>query len=180
MMPGAEAPGRDGADLAWRVHPAAERPGLAVAIAALIVVLGLLAGLWMGSRYWAVFACGVLFLSLEAFFLPAAYELRADGVHVGKPFSRVIRPWPAIRRMAVDPQGITLSPFRRRSWLEPYRAVRLRFRRAAAGGEDPTAGAARRYLLARLDPAEVVIEGVASEEIAAARGGAISGTGEAR
>ena len=142
--------------LAWRVHPAAERRGLAVLVASLILLLAVLAAAWMGSAYWGIFAGVVLFLSLEAFFLPASYELDGEGVRVRKPFSRVERPYDAFRRAVFDPTGVTLSPFRRRNWLESYRAIRLRFSRAHARADgDPEPGEVWEFLRARLDPEQV-------------------------
>ena len=156
--------------IAWRVHPARERRGLAVLVGALILVLSLLAGIWMGNTYWSVFALAVLFLSLEAFFFPASYELHGEGLVVRKPFSRVERPWSAFRRAVFDPAGGTLSPFARRHWLESYRGVRLRFGAAergpgnhADGGGDATVAEVRRFLLAHLDPERVRIVGLSGE-----------------
>ncbi|MBD3237498.1 MAG: hypothetical protein GF330_12400 [Candidatus Eisenbacteria bacterium] len=148
------------AELAWRVHPAAERPGLAVVVAGLILTLAVLAGVWMGSAYWGVFAGVVLFLSLEAFFLPASFELDAKGVRVRKPFSQVERGWETLRRVIFDPAGVTLSPFARRRWIEPYRALRLRYPtgRRTAAGEVPAR--LRAYLLARCDPSRVRMVGL--------------------
>jgi len=155
-MPEASAPVPEA--IAWRVHPALERPGLGALILALVVVLSVLIGLWMEGPYWSVFAFGVLFLSLEAFFLPSRFELGAQGVVVRKPFSQASRPWDQFRRVVFDPVGVTLSPFSRRHWLDPYRSVRLRF----GCGRDRSQGAdqegVRRFILAHLDAERVVIE----------------------
>jgi hypothetical protein len=93
----------------------------------LLVLLGLALGLWMRSWFWGVFAAGVLFLSLESFFLPTRYELGASGLVVSKAFSSSKNPWEAFRRVYRDPHGLTLSPYRRRTFLEPYRSQRILF-----------------------------------------------------
>lgn len=150
--------------LTWRVHPAAERPALALVVGALILLLGVLAGVWMGSPYWGVFATVVLLLSLEAFFLPASFELSESGVRVRKPFSQVERPWDAFRRVVFDPAGVTLSPFAERRWIEPYRALRLRYRTGSSAGEDDLPARVRECLLAHCDPQRVRMVGLSAGE----------------
>ncbi len=147
--------------LAWRVHPAADRLGLGIVVFGLIVALSVLVGFWMEGIYWSFFAFAVLFLSLEAFFLPSRFELTADGVTVHKPFSNMTRPWDHFRRVVFDPVGVTLSPFARRHWLESYRAVRLRFGTPERGeGSDPTREEVRRFVIEHVDPERVHIEGL--------------------
>ncbi len=144
--------------LAWRVHPAGERPGLGALILALIVGCSVLVGIWMGGAYWGVFAFGVLFLSLEAFFLPSRFELDAQGVVVHKPFSQASRPWNQFRRVVFDPFGVTLSPYSRRNWLDPYRSVRLRFPGGGRASAGPDREQVRRFVLAHVDAAQVTVE----------------------
>lgn len=174
----------EGSSLGWRVHPAAERPTTGILVLAAILVLSFLAGLWMGGPYWGAFAFVVLFLSLEAFFLPGSFELSEQGVVVKKPFSRAERPWEHFRRVVFDRAGVTLSPFARRSWLETYRALRLRYptraaaaRRGPSGGETRAMGAAgdaqaegvavpapeeiQAFILAQIDREKVAVVGLA-------------------
>ena len=168
--------GSDGAaaELAWRVHPAFERKGLAVAICAMIVGLSVLTAAWMQTAYWGVFAGIVLFLSLEGFFLPSRFLLGRAGVEVRKPFSCVKREWGSFRSIWFDGVGVTLSPYGRRHWLEPYRGVRLRY---GVGRQAPQRAAVQRFLLAHLDTERVRVGGLKPEERAAmaqeTQGGAV-------
>ncbi len=158
--------------MVWRVHPAAERRGVALLVISLILILSILAGFWMqGNFYWSLFAFVVLFLSLEAFFLPSRFELDASGVTVKKPFSRVVRPWDHFRRVGFDRVGITLSPFRRRHWLDSYRSVRLRLSRASGG---PTPAEVRGFILAHVDTASVRIEGAEDSRATPAGSGEVA------
>lgn len=152
-----EQPG--GEQLRWRVHPAAERRLLAIVIAVLIVILAALAGVWMRGVYWGFFAALVLFLSLEAFFLPSTFELDAAGVRVRKPLSTVEKPWSAFRRVVFDPIGVTLSPFARRSWLEPYRALRLRYPQRG----EPSIASVQRFVLAHIAGEGVTVIGASAD-----------------
>ncbi|MBM3316223.1 MAG: hypothetical protein FJY75_00050 [Candidatus Eisenbacteria bacterium] len=147
------------AGLDWRTHPAAERRGVAAGVTLLMLAMAVLTGFWMGGAYWGVFAFLVLFLSLESFFLPTTYELRAAGIIVRKPFSRAERSWDAFRSAWCDGYGVTLSPFARRHWLESYRGIRLRL--PARGG--PGAEELRSWLRERLDPERVEFHGLKSE-----------------
>jgi hypothetical protein len=144
------------AEIAWRVHPAAERRGMAVFVLALILALSVLAAAWMRGAYWGLFAFLVLFLSLESFFLVSRYALGPEGVRVERAFSRSERAWSSFRSAWFDASGVTLSPFGRRHWLETYRAVRLRYGRTPGA---PTREAVNEHLLAHLDPAQVQIHG---------------------
>ncbi len=149
--------GADQDRLAWKVHPAAERPVVGAIVVVAVVVLSILTALWMDGPYWGVFAFVILFLSLEAFFLPSRFELSAEGVTVHKAFSNVTRPWDHFRRIVFDAVGVTLSPFGRRHWLETYRAIRLRFRRGMRGEVE-------QFILSHIDRAEVQVLGLSEEE----------------
>jgi hypothetical protein len=168
-MAEAQAQAPVAAVLAWRVHPAAERWGLAVGISAMILALSVLTALWMQTAYWGIFAGLVLFLSLEGFYLPSRFQLGTEGVEVRKPFSRVVREWGTFRSAWFDRVGVTLSPFGRRHWLEPYRGIRLRY---GVGPAAPRRAEVQRFLLAHLDLEQVTLGGLSAAEREAAAGDA--------
>ncbi len=151
--------------LTWRVHPAGERKGLTVAVSLVILGVSALTGIWMDGvtgvpmegLYWSLFALLVLLLSLESYFLPTRFTLSGGEVAVEKIFSRTRRSWSDIRGAWFDRVGVTLSPFARRHWLEPYRSVRLRYPRP---GRSPSEEDIRAFLRAKLDPARVAITGL--------------------
>ncbi len=111
--------------MAWAAQPVRRQPVRGVLVGAGIVVAGVLLGLWMRSMVWGLFALGLLFISLEAFFLPTRYELGAEGVRIRRGFSDGRHAWKEYRRVYADRHGLTLSPYRRRTVLEPYRSARL-------------------------------------------------------
>jgi hypothetical protein len=123
----AEPVSAEASPLTWVSHPLRRRP-VPGALAGLGTVLAALAlGVWTRSLLWGVFSAGALFLSLEAFFLPSRYEAGPADLVVQKAFSNVRTPWGSFRRVYEDRHGLTLSPYRRRTILEPYRSVRLLF-----------------------------------------------------
>ena len=63
--------------------------------------------------------------SLGSALLPGTYRLDPSGVTLGVgPFARH-RPWDDMRRAVRSSEGVLLSPFATRRWLDAYRAVFL-------------------------------------------------------
>ncbi len=142
-----DLPAAEVAPLVWVAHPLRRRPVFGSLIGLGIAALAVAVGFWTGSTLWGLFSAGVLFLSLEAFFLPSRYEAGPVELVVQKAFSNVRTPWVSFRRVYEDRHGLTLSPFRRRSLLEPYRSARLLY----DGGD---AGLIRAFVRARCPEAE--------------------------
>lgn len=139
----------DSAPLVWVSHPLLRRRVLGVLVGSGIAVAALALGFWTRSLLWGAFSAGVLFLSLETFFLPCRYEAGASEMVVQKAFSTGRTPWGTFRRVYEDEHGLTLSPYRRRAFMEPYRSTRLLF----DGGE---ATAIKELVRARCPEAEWV------------------------
>jgi hypothetical protein len=99
----------------------------AVAIAILAAALGL--AIWGRDPLLSLVGLLVLFLSLSRYFLPTRYTVGDEGVEVATLLGRSQRRWSGLRRASADPRGITLSPYTRQSWLDPYRSVRLLYHR---------------------------------------------------
>jgi hypothetical protein len=89
----------------------------------------MLAAFWGRSGFWGFFSFAVLFLSLESFYFPTRFVLEEKKLTVIRRFSRSERDWSIFRRCCEDRDGLTLSPFTKSSWLETYRAIRVRFGR---------------------------------------------------
>mgnify|MGYP001160733177 CR=1 FL=1 len=124
---GEPADGEPAALLAWTAQPFLRRRTRGWLTLAAILGIGLMAGMLTQAAHWALFSMLVLFLSLESFYLPTHYELHRDRVGVRKVFSKSGYPWTNFRRIYEDRHGLTLSPYRRRAFLEPYRSQRLLF-----------------------------------------------------
>lgn len=112
---------------AWTAHPFRREPQRGALVLAIIAGIAGAIFYVTTSVFWAFFSILVLFFSLEGFYLPTHYQLLPDRVHVSRVFSKSERPWSAFRRVYEDARGLTLSPYARRSVLEPYRALRLLF-----------------------------------------------------
>ncbi|MFN0152689.1 MAG: hypothetical protein ACKVU1_18455 [bacterium] len=137
--------------LEWRAHPARARRR---ATAALVAFLGaVLAGIWLALRDPFSVALALVFLAgaLAPWFLPTSFRVDAEGAASMRAGIARRRRWDEIRSVYIDARGVTLSPFSRRSWLEPYRAMRLLF----AGNTDAVVGALERRLSERCRNGEV-------------------------
>ena len=112
--------------LVWSVTPWATQR--VKGISALVVILISIYGsfLW-GGPVLGFLAVLILVGGMGSFFVKTEYRLTPESVSVRSPFQRVSRPWSGFRRAYVGAQGVSLSPFKGRHILEPYRSVVLRF-----------------------------------------------------
>jgi len=122
----------DGASLEWQAWPARERPLVAVLAAIFVVVVSVVLAGVGGHVLVGLGAVIVLFGSLNPFFSPTTFRLDDAGITAERWPVRKARAWTEIRAAFADARGLTLSPFRGRSLLEPYRGVRLFY----AGNEE--------------------------------------------
>ena len=109
----------------WTLNPWRDRPARAWTAAAFI-----LAGTWIvsGLGLPTLAACALaagLGASLGSAILPGHYRLDDAGIALGVgPFTQR-RPWSEIKRAVRARDGVLLSPFEHRNWLDAYRAMFL-------------------------------------------------------
>ncbi|HMI30486.1 MAG TPA: hypothetical protein VK527_02015 [Candidatus Limnocylindrales bacterium] len=123
VAPGPSAPQA----LEWSVWPARRKPWAAAVLLASLAVLGALVAQGTGDRVLGVAAPLFILASVGSFIAKTEYRLTPESVEVRTLGVARVRPWGEMRRATVDRQGIFLSPFEKRSWLEAYRGVRLPF-----------------------------------------------------
>jgi hypothetical protein len=107
------------------VWPARGRPIATIVLIAGAVVLGVL--ILQGTRDPVLGIAAPLFVlaSLGSFLLPTEYRLTQDAVEVRSLGVVRVRPWAEVRRVVDEGSGALLSPFESKSWLDPYRSIRL-------------------------------------------------------
>lgn len=123
----------DESRLEWHAWPARERPLVAAGAALFVVLVSVLMAGIGGHVLVGLGAVVILFGSLNPFFSPTTFRLDHEGVTLERWPVKKTRAWRDIHGAYADRHGLTLSPFRGRPWLEPYRGVRLLF---AANGAD--------------------------------------------
>ena len=115
--------------LAWRVHPARERPVAACAALVVIAAMAWLSADLMEHAGWGVFAAVVLLVALQRFFVPSEYCVDAEGVTVRLPWTTQRYRWEAVRRFVHGERGGFLSSRSRPSALDAFRGMPLLFGR---------------------------------------------------
>jgi len=121
-------PARDAPEtLEWSVWPARDRPWAAAVLLVSLLVLGVLVAQGTGDRLLGVAAPMFVLVSVGSFIARTHYRLTAEAIEVRALGVSRARPWGEMRRATLDRDGIFLSPFEKRSWLEAYRGVRLPF-----------------------------------------------------
>ncbi len=81
----------------------------------------------LGSPVAGLFAAALLAAAIGDYLFPVRHELRLRTATVSCLFSRQEIAWERVRTVWMSEDGIKLSPLRRRSRLEAFRGVFLRF-----------------------------------------------------
>ena len=92
---------------------------------AVIALFGIGVVLVTRDLFLGMLSIMILFGSLHGYFFAASYSLSDQGVEIKGPFGTHRREWGRFKSFWVDPKGLSLSPFTKRSWLEHYRGMRL-------------------------------------------------------
>jgi hypothetical protein len=111
--------------LEWSYNPWRERPARAAyGLAALLLCCGLTAALGLPVLV-TLGLCLACAASLGNAVLPMRCRLDPDGVTRRSAWLAERRPWSVLRRAVRTEEGVLLSPFGRRHWLDSYRALFL-------------------------------------------------------
>jgi hypothetical protein len=117
----------------WRVHLLVEQPGKSVALCAFCVLAVVLIHFLFRQRVgFTVLAAAILLGSLSDWFLPVKYRLTTAGASYTNLVFRKRMAWEEVRSCYVSSSALKLSPFSRRTRLDAFRGVVLRF----AGNRD--------------------------------------------
>jgi len=116
----------DKVELTWRVAPFQSERSKGISALA-VVAAAVYASFALGGVLLGLLAVLILVGGVGPFFVSTRYRLTAERVEVRSPFQRTARPWKDFRRAYVGERGVSLSPFRGRHLLEPYRSVMLRY-----------------------------------------------------
>jgi hypothetical protein len=75
--------------------------------------------------FWSLFGLIVLFLSSYSFYFPTHYEITDDAVIIRGVFGRQKRSLNEFRKVLEGKNGVLLSPFRHKTFLNRFRGVFL-------------------------------------------------------
>lgn len=108
----------------WEVLPAKRNLKKAIFFIFFLIFISLIFAFSFGV-FWGIFAFLVLFFSNASFFTKTEYEITDEKIIVKKVFYRIEKDWKWVKRIEVDKNGIFLSPFEKKSWLDPFRGIFL-------------------------------------------------------
>ena len=113
--------------LSWRYHPAAKNRVKTVLATAVIALFGAFVWWYSQSAIFAFLAALILTASLGVFFFPTRYTLTEEGLTVEFLGTKQVKKWGGFARTIPEASGIFLSPFSRKSFLEHYRGIFVRY-----------------------------------------------------
>jgi ABC-type multidrug transport system fused ATPase/permease subunit len=113
--------------LSWRYHPAAKDKTKTLLAASIIVVFGVFVLWYSQSALFALLAALILTASLGVFFFPTRYTLSEEELTVEFLGTKQIKKWGSFVRAEPEKNGVFLSPFARKNFLEHYRGVFVRY-----------------------------------------------------
>ena len=111
----------------WVCHPIRHAHKKTVLLAIVLVLTAALIYLNTHSIGWTVFSVLVLLLGVIDFIAPMEFHVDEWGVRSRIFFYRRRKPWSAFRTYHPDQNGVLLSPFSKKSRLETFRGMYIRF-----------------------------------------------------
>jgi len=113
--------------LSWCYHPAALSKAKTAMAAAVILAFGVFVWWYSQSGIFALLAVLILIASLGVFFFPTRYTLSEDGLTIEFLGTKQVKKWDSFVRAEPEKSGIFISPFARKSFLEHYRGLFVRY-----------------------------------------------------
>ncbi len=113
--------------LGWSVHPLRRDWRVSAGVMALLFLVWWGVWLWTRSRPLTFLSVIVMLVSLSSFFFPVTFTLDQESVTVESAFTTKRRKWEEFKSFWVDNHGVLLSPFEKRSRLESFRGLYIRF-----------------------------------------------------
>jgi hypothetical protein len=106
----------------WSVHPAKRNLNKTVLSAVFIVAFVVVVAVFYGL-FWSLFGFIILFISVHSYFFPTAYDINDEEIIIKNIFMTQKRKLSEFRRVYVGKNGVLLSPFRRKTFLNQFRGV---------------------------------------------------------
>jgi hypothetical protein len=106
----------------WTIHPAKRNLSKTVLSAAFIVAFVVIVAVFYGL-FWGLFGLIILFVSVHSYFFPTAYDVNDEEIKIKNIFMTQKRKLSEFRRVYEGKNGVLLSPFRRKTFLNQFRGV---------------------------------------------------------
>lgn len=122
-----EDPSAD-AIVTWTAHPMRENWWKGVVFWSLIIFLVWVIYWNVESIFWTVILSTILIWSQADFYLKTAFRLDSDGAEMKRGMNRKRIKWKKVRSTSDHENGLLLSPYISKSWLEQIRGIKLYYR----------------------------------------------------
>lgn len=113
--------------LVWKVHLLREQPWRMLPVALVVTLSFLVSYLYCHNIIMPIVVLLLFASALNDYFFPVSYRITARHASRRTLFGHESIEWSAVRKCYLDDYGVKLSPLPRRSRLETYRGVYLRF-----------------------------------------------------
>lgn len=118
----------EGSTLEWVCHPARKNRRVTALVSIFIAVVVVVVYFATDhSVLFSVLAFLVLTGSLASFYFPTRYKMTEDEIIIKTKMQTLVKKWSQYRTYYVDKNGVLLSPFVRRSRLENFRGIYIKF-----------------------------------------------------
>jgi len=108
----------------WQTHPAKENITKTIlSIAFIFIFVILIANFY--NLYWALLGLVFLFASLHSYYFPTSYEITDEEIIIKTIFTTQKRKLSEFKRLYTGKNGILLSPFKHKTFLNNFRGVFL-------------------------------------------------------
>ncbi len=108
----------------WSVHPAKKNPKKTYLVLGFIVIF-MVAISFIYGIFWAILGLLILFFSLHSYFFPTRYEVNDEKVIIKNIFGVQKRSLNEFKKVYKGKNGLLLSPFRHKTFLNNFRGIFL-------------------------------------------------------
>ncbi len=110
--------------ISWEIHLAKRHP-LKTTVVSFILIAFLILTYLLYGPLWLFFTLIVFFITLNPYFLPHTYTLDKEGILIDKRIYKTRRRWKEFRRFYLTKNGLVLSTFHKRNFLDNFRGLHI-------------------------------------------------------
>jgi len=111
-------------EVSWKIHKAKENPTKTI-VASLFLLIVVLFFLFFYGLLWAFIAILIFCISLNGYFLPITYTMTDKAIIINKKIYKYEREWQIFRKYYLTSNGLVLSPFSKKNFLDNFRGLHL-------------------------------------------------------
>ncbi|MFH2037365.1 MAG: hypothetical protein ABIJ45_13255 [Candidatus Zixiibacteriota bacterium] len=116
-----------GEALEWVCHPAKRRMKVTVLVTLFLIILVVVVWFVTYSKLLTVLSGLFLYGSMSSYYFPTKYKLTGKKIIVKTTMQTLTKEWPQYRTYYPDKNGVLLSPFARRTRMENFRGLYVKY-----------------------------------------------------